>query len=262
MSVENQKIDKLIEESGIITHFKTSRTLRKNGWSVVVSPYYYDSISDSIRETDLVVEKQFYSADTLRHSSVQINIQLFIECKYIKQEIVFWFDTINKNEAVRNLEKEADLDILHGDKRSADIVPENFHHLKYDKVAKLFSTNSSKEDVMYKAMNQCLHSQINYRKTGKKPISNKFMNSQSVFSHIIQYPIIVCDNFSNLLEVKFDDENRTSTEKLENDFLLETNYREDYFLIDIVDINCLENFLKKIEEEAKLLVEAYAGKYY
>lgn len=257
MTEDNKKINTLVEESGMITHFKTADILRKKDWSVLVSPYYYDSISDSIREADLIAEKQFNSDPY--HPSVQVNAQFFIECKYIKQEVVFWFDKVDKEKAISNLEKETGLVIAH--KRSGDISPNEFRHFNKELVAKLFSTNSNKEDVMYKAMNQCLHSQINYRRTGKKPILNEFMQNSEVLSHIVQYPVIVCDNFDNLLEVKFNEDGSFHTEKLENHFVLETNYREDYFLIDIVDINYLDTFLANFETEAGSLVKAYSLKH-
>lgn len=256
MSEEN-KINKLIEEGGMITHFKTTNILRKKDWQCLVSPYYHDSISDSIRETDLIAEKQFNSANKF-DSSVQINIQFFIECKYIKQEVVFWFDKVDKEKAILATEKETGLVIAH--KRSGDITLKEFHHFNQDSVAKLFSTNSNKEDVVYKAMNQCLHSQINYRQTGKRPIFNEFIKHEGVFSQIVQYPVIVCDNFDNLFEVKFNENSNFSTEKLKDSLILETNYRGDYFLIDIIDINYLETFLKNFEEEAKSMVKAYAFK--
>ena len=257
MAEKNKRINTLVEESGMITHYKTINILKKKDWSTLVSPYYHDSISDTIRETDLIAEKQFVSAN--RHdSSVQINIQLFVECKYIKKEVVFWFNEIDKEKAISAMEQETGLVIAH--KRSGDITLEEFHYFKKDSTAKLFSTNSNKEDVIYKAMNQCLHSQINYRRTGKKPIFNKFFEHREVFSKVVQYPIIVCDNFDNLLEVKFDEKGGFSTEKLKDHFTLETNYREDYFLIDIVDINYLETFLENFESEAKSLVQSYSFK--
>jgi hypothetical protein len=255
MAKENA--NKLVEESGMITHFKTTDILRKNGWSVLISPYYHDSISDSIRETDIIAEKQFnLSKDVFCDFSIQLNIQLFIECKYIKQEIAFWFDEINVKEEITNIEKEIDLNLAY--EKSGDIEPKKFHHFDYKSAAKLFSTNSNKEDVIYKAMNQCLHSQINYRRTGKNPIFNRFYEKS--FSKIVQYPVIVCDNFENLFEVKFDDKGSFSTEGMKKNFVLEANYRDDYFLIDVVGINYLSVFLKSIEEEAKSLLEAYRFK--
>lgn len=258
MSEEDKKINKLIEESGMITHFKTTSVLRKSNWEALVSPYYHDSISDSIRETDLVAEKRFNSADSW-NSSVQLNVQFFIECKYIKQEIVFWFDEIDKKKMISSLEGETGLKVAY--QSSGDISSTDFHYFRKNSVAKLFSTNSNKEDVMYKAMNQCLHSQINYRREGKKPIFNKFTDHKEVFSSTIQYPVIICDNFDNLLEVKFAENGKFSVEKLKNHFILETNYRNDYFLIDVVDFNYLETFLKEFETEAQLLVRAYGLKH-
>jgi len=253
-------IEKLINDSGIITHNKTLKILRDNEWSVLVSPYYYDSISESVRETDLVAEKQINSAS--RHdSSQQINIQLFIECKYIKQEIIFWFDNIDKKKAVKSIEKETGLGIVYNEGRhSGDLSIDKFSHLQNDDVAKLFSTNTNREDVIYKAMNQCLHSQIYYRSTGKKPIANEFIRHSNSKSKIIQMPVIVCDNFEKLLRVNFDDDGSYTTDKIQNAFVLETNYRDEYFLIDIVDVNYLPQFLENVEAEMKSIMGAYLFK--
>lgn len=256
---EDNKIDTLVKDSGMLTHIEVTNILRENGWTVTVSPYYYDSITDTIREADLLVEKQFNSSKE-DDSSVQINIQLFIECKYIKQKIIFWFDNIDMKKAMINLEKETGLSLATLERGGGDIVPESFHYLSQSKVAKLFSTNSNKEDVMYKAMNQSLHSQMNYSKRGEIPISIPFRKGQNIFTKIICYPVIVCDNFSNLLKLKFESNKKFSTEKIENSFLLETNYRENHFLIDVVNINYLETFLINLEKEAGSLLNAYIFK--
>lgn len=259
MLEDNNKIDTLIKDSGMLTHIEVTKILRENGWSVTVSPYYYDSITDTIREADLLVEKQLNSSRNF-DSSVQVNIQLFIECKYIKQEIVFWFDSIDTKKAILNLEQETGLFIVGPERMGGDIGSEGFHHLNQSKVAKLFSTNSNREDVMYKAMNQSLHSQMNYRKMGEKHISIPFSKNKDVFTKVIQYPVIICDNFKNLLRLKFENSKNFSTETIKDHFILETNYRETYFLIDVVDINYLETFLVNLEKEAQSLIKAYVFK--
>lgn len=259
MSVVDPKIKTLIEDSGIILHNKTTNILRNKEWPVMVSPYYYDSITDVVRETDLIAEKQINSTSRAKQSSFQVNIQLFIECKYIKQEIVFWFDSVNKSKAVENLEKETGLSILYG-KPAADITTDKFIHLQNEDVAKLFSSNTNREDVIYKAMNQCLHAQIYYREKGKNSIIQPFNSHPRSSSKIIQRPVIVCDNFEKLSKVSFEDDGSYHTEILENHFILETNYRDDYFLIDIVDINYLEQLLFNLEQEAKELMNAYLFK--
>lgn len=258
MSQIDPKIKTLIEDSGILLHNKATNILRKNEWSVLVSPYYQDTITDLVRETDLVAEQQINSSsdNISRHSSFQINIQLFIECKYIKQEIIFLFDKIDKNKAVENLEKETGLSILHN-KSSADITTDNFIHLQNDDVAKLFSTNTNKDDVIYKAMNQCLHAQIYYRTKGKRSLMIPFNGRSGSSSKVIQRPVIVCDNFEKLFKVDIKDDGTYQSEELKNHFVLETNYRDDYFLIDIVDINFLEKFLLDIQNEAKRIMNAH-----
>lgn len=259
MNQIDPKIKTLIEDSGIILHNKATNILRNNEWSVLVSPYYQDTITDLIRETDLIAEKQINSADRGNQSSFQINLQLFIECKYIKQEIVFWFDKIDKDKAVESLEKETNLSILYN-KHAADITTDKFIHLQNDDVAKLFSSNTNREDVMYKAMNQCLHAQIYYRTKGKNSIILPFKNHSRSFSKVIQRPIIICDNFEKLFRVNLENHGTYQIETLKNHFILETNYRDDYFLIDIVDVNYLEQFLLNIQEEAKGIMGAHLFK--
>lgn len=253
-------IKKLVEESGIIPHLKTTDALRARSWSVLVSPYYHDSISDSIRETDLVAEKQF-DAGLGYGSTVHLDVQLFIECKYIKQEVVFWFDKIDVLRAIKAIEKETGLDIVYsGYKHSGDVTPEKFHYFSQENVAKLFSTNLSKEDVIYKAMNQCLHSQLYYRQRGKRPINLEIHAHPKAAIRVVQFPVIVCENFQNLLRVEFDKEHNYNVSPIKDHFVLEINYRDDYFLIDIVDINYLNTFLNEVEGEAKNLVSSYSFK--
>ncbi|MDP3996101.1 MAG: hypothetical protein Q8P86_00190 [bacterium] len=248
-------LKKLVEDSGMITHYKTMKALEKRLWPFLVSPYYYDHIGENIREMDLIAERQFCSADRPSHSTAQVNMQLFIECKYIKQEIVFLFNKINKSRAVSSLERESELVLA--DKRSGDILPTDFHYIDNGGlVAKLFSANTNKEDVIYKAISQCLHALLSYRSDIKKPIFHEFNGRSEVNSRIIQYPIIVCDNFEKLTRITFDEQIQFSVEKMDPAFLLEVDYRGDYFLIDVVDINYLATFLDKMEDEAGRIVKA------
>ena len=80
--------------------------LREQGWKLLISPYYYDNISNAVREI-IIAEKQFTFVDNWSQSSVQVNVQLFVECKYIKQEIVFWFDNKDIDKAVSKWRKTA-----------------------------------------------------------------------------------------------------------------------------------------------------------
>lgn len=268
--MEEEKVKKLIEDSGIITHYKVIDILRKKDWNLSISPYYYDNIANTIKEIDLVAEKPFSSYERFDQSSVQINVQLFIECKYIKQEIIFWFDLIDKDKAVSKIEQETGLEISYGAKRWADIGPEKFHYLNNEKVAKLFSTNTNKEDVIYKALSQCLHAKIYYDQWFDKPIYKQFREGPRVTTSILKYPVIICDNFSKLKEVKFSNDNGHEQKDIQNYFQLEIDYtyldrqritaKTDYFLIDVVNINHLSTFLDGLEIEMKSLINAYTSK--
>lgn len=259
MNESENKIDQLVRDSGLISHFKTIAVLKENGWEVLVSPYYYDSISESIREVDLIAEKQF-SSDPYGPST-QLNVQLFIECKYIKPDAVFWFDKLDRRKALASFEKEISRDIVDGMTRnrlSGDLDASQLHYFQNDLVAKLFRDNhpNKREQIFSGAMNQCLHSLINNRRTGKKPIFLPFKNKTSTAS-IVQYPILVCDNFGNLSRVDFDENLKFKTSQLFDKFIIETNYREDYFLIDVIDIKHTVDFLNTIESEAKTILNSH-----
>lgn len=260
---KNESVDKLIESSGIITHHKVINKLREQGWHVLISPFYYDNIVNNIREIDIIAEKQFNSG-LAGDSDQQINVQLFLECKYIIKEIIFWFDDKNESGAVSKLEKDTGLRILHG-RTSADITPDKFHYLSNQKVAKLFSTNTNKEDVIYKAITQCLNSEIYYDQWSNNPIHFSFSRRQGVKTAIIKYPVIICDNFDKLQEVNFT--NGTYEHKNIKDFFqLEINYTyldktktraiTENFWIDIVNFNDLDSFIGVIEKEAREILMA------
>lgn len=259
----DKSVDKLIDDSGIITHYKVIDKLKESGWSVLISPYYYDNIANSIREIDIVAEKQFNSSTSL-NSSVQINVQLFIECKYIKQEIVFWFDDKDIDGAVLKLERDTGLTILHN-KSSADIQPEKFHYLGNKEVARLFSTNTNKEDVVYKAITQCLNSKIYYDQWFHRPINFEFIKSGKVNTKILKYPVVICNNFDKLLKINFVGD-KYEYENIKGPFQVEINYTyldktktqaiAENFWIDVVNFDNLDNFLKIVEQEIKAVMEA------
>ena len=264
--MDEQKIKKLIEDSGIITHKKVIDVLREQGWKLLISPYYYDNISNAVREIDIIAEKQFTSVDNWSQSSVQVNVQLFIECKYIKQEIVFWFDNKDIDRAVSKMEKNSGLEILHK-RHGADITIDKFHYLINDKVAKLFSTNANKDDVVYKAITQCLNAQIYYDQWYDCPMHFGFHEHKEVATRILKFPIIICDNFDNLIEVDFDEKDKKpyQTDSISDSFQVETNYtfldksqkaKTEYFLIDVLKLDNINTFLEKLTEEIKAVMQS------
>lgn len=263
--MKKDKLQKLVESSGFTPHKKTIDILRDNKWELLISPYYYDNISNSVKEIDLIAEKQFTSNGSWSDSSVQINVQLFIECKHIKQEILLWFDDKNLDRAVEKIEKSIDLQILH--KRSAaDMTTDKLHYLKPDKVAKLFSANANQEDVIYKALTQSINAQLYYDQWYDQPLHFGFHDYREVSKKILKYPLIVCDNFSNLNEIEFgEDATKYSAKSIDKHFQIETNYtfldkdksaQSEYFLVDLLDVDDIGVFLAELDKEVNSIMHA------
>jgi hypothetical protein len=249
------------QNSGMITHLKTVDSLRKKDWAVNISSYYYDNVADLVKEIDIVAEKQFNTNQSARIASSQLNIQLFIECKYINQGIVFWFDELNRKKAIDKVGQMTDLQIA--ENSSGDISADSFHYLRSKKAAKLFSGNQNNEDVIYKAISQSLRAQVYYEQWASGPVTFEFNDHAEVSTKIVRYPIVICDNFSKLNEVDSSTSNYP-TKKITDSFLLETNYiyftkdktmtKDDYFLVDVVDIDKFIPFLEILEKEAAAIL--------
>ena len=255
----------LIEKSGMLTHLKVIDILKKSGWSVRVSPYYYDDVAESVREIDIVAEKPFNSAEQRYISTTQLNVQLFVECKYINQDVLLWFDKPNQEKAVEALEKATGLQLAV--RHSGDVLPDSFRYYTAEKVAKIFSGNSGREDLIYKALSQSLRALVYYKQWAPGPIENSFNDHPESVNHVVRYPVVVCDNFQNLKELRIGtDSGNLDVSELKGDFLLETNYVyfnkaktttiDDYFWIDFVDANKLGQFLQILESEAAAILRA------
>jgi hypothetical protein len=79
---------------------------------------------------------------------------------------------------------------------------------------------------------------------------------------LIQYPVILCSTFDKLYRINIDRLNDAPT-ALDKNFVMEVNYawlnekreqRGDYFLIDIVDFNRINEFLAAIDVEAEAAI--------
>ena len=93
----------LIEQSGNNFHLEIVNLLRKNGWETEVSPYYYDDVDDKPREIDILAKKPIFVLKGQEKPTY--NVYLFIECKNLKEEVVFWPDDLNKDKSVVFLNK-------------------------------------------------------------------------------------------------------------------------------------------------------------
>ncbi len=269
---ENKNIKDLIDKSGNNFHFEVVNFLRKEGWEVLISPYYNDNISDKPREIDIIAEKAFdVKSRTVKKPEPELigtlNVKLFIECKYINKEIVFWFDEKNQEEAMKRIVKDIPLESGFIKIEQNSNIYEH-HYLKEIPVAKLSASNVDKtqeNEIIYKALNQSLNAMVYYKNTSSIIPENK----RGIILRTVNYPIILCSSFDKFYRVGIGEKEYL---KIDQNFQLEVNYayldkeknsQTEYFLIDIVDIDKLELFLKDdIETDIKIICKKLSSGYY
>lgn len=263
MTEQEKKLKTLLDKSGIPTHLKAINFLQTQKWPIIVSPYYYDDFAKSAKEIDIIAERIFKHRERLVGTSTTIAVQLFVECKFINQEILIWFDKLDKGRAVAQLEKDFDLRIAYDKAGGYDISWNEFHYLKHERVAKLFSVNANNEDIFYKAISQSLLAKRFYTSTNCLILEKEGHFEYQNITRTIRYPVILCDNFQRLFEVK----NDHTYEQIPSSFLLEVYYNfekssnsGEYVLIDVVDINKLNTYLEILEVEINSLVSAFQFK--
>jgi hypothetical protein len=255
--IENVK--EIVGKSGNTFHCKVLKYLQEKGWTVLISPYYNDNVTNKPREIDLIAEKAFDANDRLKKSLRTINVKLFIECKYISLNTVFWFHNKDKQKA-QGLVKQTTL------LQTNDMYTNKHHYLgEVKNVAKLFEGQRKKSednDIFYKALNQSLNAMVYYRNQGS---ILEVPNARAILC-TLNYPVIVCNSFENLYRVDTDTD--ADPLKITENFLLEVNYaymtsngsrKNEYFLIDILQFELFDNFLKQIEVDAGLVSFSQGG---
>jgi len=255
MAEKKDSIKELLEKNANRFHFEVVNFLRDNSWEVLISPYYKDNITEKPREIDIIAEKEFPVKgfpDRFAEKEIgNVNVKLFIECKYIKNSILFWFDKKDEEKARKRVEK--DLSPLKLPESEAATIYKH-HYLNKEQVAKLSESTKNKtqeHEIIYKALNQSLNAMIYYKNT--PPIISKVKgNGLSTFK-TINYPLILCNSFDKFYRVT-NSEGKTKYSKiLGKSFQLEVNYvyfdkllkgdNVDYFLIDIIDFVKFNDFL-------------------
>lgn len=236
----------IAQTNGNSFHYKVVDWLKQNGWSVLVSPYYSDLLTAKPREIDIVAEKRF---GPLCGRKDRICVRLFVECKYITKEGVFWFDDKDLKKAKQRIMDETHLD---------EYDYEQHHYYAVKEVAKLFASEPSSQegDIIFKAVNQSLSALLAYRDNGLTLIEDENI----VFT--INCPVIVCNKFE-----KFYKEEHVTPIKvvsITDNFQLEVNYayqkgsraETEYFLIDVVEFSKLSQLIDFLNKESSSLLNA------
>lgn len=247
-----REVTELIQSSGNNFHAKVARWFAARGWHVVVSPYYMDQTQNKAREIDLVAEKVWPTTDSLGDASDYIAVRLFVECKFIASESVFWFADKDRDSAM-------ELVCSNGIFRPNNSYTKEHHYLAQSpRVAKLFSTSNSKSpenDPFYKALNQALNAMVSMR--GQSISIPSLKKRQVSPKALIALPVVVCSSFDKIFSVDFDSE--SEPKPIQDNFQLEVRYayidrherqRDDYFLLDFVAFDKLAEFDTAVDKGA------------
>jgi len=247
-----KKITDLIQSSGTNFHSKVVRWFSGNGWHVVVSPYYMDQTQSKAREIDLVAEMLWPVTDVFGHRKDCIAVRLFIECKFIASDAVFWFADKDRASAL-------ELVCANGVFRANNFYTEKHHYLSGGpRVAKLFATDNAKaaeNEPLYKALNQALNAMTSMR---GHPMTIPSVRNGRNPKVILEYPVVVCSSFDRIFAVDFDADSQPRP--VCDNFQLEVCYayidrqqrqRNDYFLLDFVAFDKLSEFQDAIDKGTK-----------
>lgn len=210
-----------------------------------------DSAANKPREIDLISEKSWIYRDPYRQKYGAVIFKLFIECKYIPQPNVFWFSDKDIASAKQWILTNTPL-------RENSTFTEKHHYLASNsKVAKLFASKNrpnTENEVIYKALNQSLNAMIYLR--GRQSINREFRENRIPVFTTVEMPVILCNKFADFYWVEMEDQGEPKP--IGDNFQLEVNYayvdyqknhRTEYFLIDIVDFDKLDNFLDVLEAD-------------
>ena len=255
MTAKKTKVQEIIERSGNSFHSRVVNALRAEGWSVLVSPHYNDNFTDKPREIDIIAEKKFDVQEFIHGWLGTINVRLFVECKYVNGDTVFWFEGKDMVRATERIRRDTGME----DPRR-DANTQQHHYYTVPTVAKLFASDKSRSEdneVISKAINQVLNGTIYYRNQGGLKIV-----PDSPKGHIdkvikrISYPLIVVNSFDNFHSTPMEGDG--SHEPITEPFQLEVNYaytdkdragHNEYFLIDVVSLDKLPEFLSTMIEK-------------
>ncbi len=246
--------EEIIERSGNSFHSKVVKKLRECGWNVLVSPHYSDNFTDKPREIDIIAEKKFDVNGFVHGWLGTLNVRLFIECKYINGETVFWFDTKDQDRAIDRIMRDTSME-----HPSKNVMIQKHHYYQDVPVAKLFSSDKSRgedNEIISKAINQNLNATVYYRNRGDlKLVKTPHGYIENILSHV-SYPLIVVNTLEKFHSTDMDGSGKISP--INEPFQLEVNYaytdkdrnaHSEYFLIDVTSLDKLPDFLDKTIEK-------------
>jgi hypothetical protein len=242
----NEKLKKVIEESGNNLHLIVANMLETMKWDVGLSSYYYDDTANKPREIDIIAQKEVPVRDEFKGEIDKFKLFLFIECKYFKNELAF--------RVRKNREEESKLAlIIEGMNKHILLEREglfrNHHYLQTNFIGKLYDSSSADQTKIFNAITQ--------------PIKSLTFFKERLLEKGLYYPVVVYGGIDGLYEIKEGDiKNLDNLKKQDNlMFGLKYSYRSvvsgglktKHFYIDFIREDRLKDYIDMILKEAEEL---------
>jgi hypothetical protein len=256
MTAKPMTPEDIARNSGISFNCQVATWFRKAGWAVQLSPYYVDRSTDKSREIDMLVEKSMRIPAPYGGRPKFLHVRLYVECKYVDRNVVFWFDRPDEDRTLKLLESTGVFPPRNSYTREHRYVE------KGTQVAKLFATEHSRgdsEEPIFRTINQVLTGFFHSR--GRPQLVVDEPEGDVVRLH---YPVVVCSSFSKFFKttVTWQEQPAPLTDR----FLLEVDYsyivnntganKLEFCLIDFVAFDGLQGFVDRLakEHEAALIL--------
>lgn len=150
------KIKDSISRSGHRLHIEVVETLRKNGWETTVSPHYFDDTAVA-REVDILARKRIEVLEPITKKVLdRFDVELFIECKYLRNDYWFWFDEISKD-ALFSAVQEGSFIPGFDDFLRSSMLPK-ISRFQYSSVARLYGSTDANDGKIFEAISQSIKS--------------------------------------------------------------------------------------------------------
>lgn len=246
-----EKILKRIKESGYPVEIKATDILKEKGWKVANQVGYLDEDEHKWRPIDI----RAIRAEDVRHSPTykRLLIHLYIECKrspespwvfYIREKAEMPFSPFD---LVFLLKTASWPPVLPKSFLEIDQWKNCFHYLRHENVGVIsFEPFRGEKSKVFEACYQVVKSAKYFLKTRDFPRLSRL--KESIFSII--YPVIIFDG--NLYGLYDQDGPLKPLNYLQ--YLID--YKEEEFLIDIVQLDFLREYIETVNEEFKLLKES------
>jgi len=265
---EDERIIDYLEKSGYPLEINATLTLESNGWNVINQSGYLDIESNKWRTIDVIATKNVPLLDSSVYE--RLHVSLIIECKKTDKPWVFW---VREKKGMRifnplaavgviKLESKPWLHPLHYEK-----LAESFHYYfpDFDKVGVIsFEAFSKKGEGgnIFEAKNQVIKALL-YERTqtrnflAMQEAKEKVTKEKTINLLLLTYPVIIFEG--HICELEYKGNRPTLTRSHYVQYLTSFGYpTPEEFVIDIVDINFLNNYLKMLDEEAKKLSQKFS----